>query len=613
MNLRSQLSLFFGGLIVVILSAVVYFNYQRLYDSLEQGIRQQFSLEPFVQLAEVERTLLLERATAVVDRQSVYKGVLKSASILEKEGLEKLRESWTNEESPAYVILNSAREQMLTVLTRTDSSEGQDLAILLGSEGTVFLESFNQVLRDELKPEQRKLSADRMADNSVWPVFAFFEDSRGFFVHEDSKPYIYGMASFSNRFETIGMALVGKRIDRDFLHQLAQDAGEGESATHAIVTFPGGVVGSSDLAKALGEELVKKRSEEEMWSSASGQSFLLKSTPLNSYYLPEEARDFFASEGIELPPATEVGRFYLLRDVAGIREAANSGARDTLVLGALVLILGLLTVPLLAKRFTGPVAELSDAMHGVGEGRLDKLEESKISSITEIKAAALSFNQMVVGLQQKKILEHFVPEGTRKEIEQLQGRTTELGGTRWERTIMFSDLRGFTSMSEKMTPDEVMAVLNKYLHVMSKAIRLNGGDINEYIGDAILAVFESPDDAVKASIAMTEELVELRKDRSIEALADLAQGIGLHTGPLVEGNIGEKNKRLKRAVVGDTVNLAARIQDRSREGSHSCIFISQDTKDRLKEPVDLVHFGDESFKGKAEPVPVWEVKLPEES
>ena len=174
---------------------------------------------------------------------------------------------------------------------------------------------------------------------------------------------------------------------------------------------------------------------------------------------------------------------------------------------------------------------------------------------------------------------------------------------------MFSDLRGFTSMSEKMTPDEVMAVLNKYLHVMSRAIRLNNGDINEYIGDAILAVFESPDDAVRAGVAMTKELEELRKDTSIAALAGLAQGIGLHTGPLVEGNIGEENKRLKRAVVGDTVNLAARIQDRSRDGSFSCIFLSQSTKEKLTTDVELVHFGDEEFKGKAEPIPVWEVKL----
>ena len=108
---------------------------------------------------------------------------------------------------------------------------------------------------------------------------------------------------------------------------------------------------------------------------------------------------------------------------------------------------------------------------------------------------------------------------------------------------------------------------------------------------------------------MTEALEELRKDTSIKALAGLAQGIGLHTGPLVEGNIGEENKRLKRAVVGDTVNLAARIQDRSRDGAHSSIFLSQQTKEKLTLKVDLVHFGDEEFKGKAEPIPVWEVKL----
>jgi adenylate cyclase len=193
-------------------------------------------------------------------------------------------------------------------------------------------------------------------------------------------------------------------------------------------------------------------------------------------------------------------------------------------------------------------------------------------------------------------------------VEASGGATPELGGKRVERTILFSDLRGFTSMSERLTPTQVMEVLNLYLECMTRAIRLQGGDINEYIGDAILAVFETPDAAVRAACAMCEELDRLHDEAQVEELQGLGQGIGIHTGPIVEGNIGEKNARLKRAVIGDTVNLAARIQDRSREGKFTCIFLSGDTKNKLTDPVTLEFFGDEQFKGKAELIPVWEVR-----
>ena len=614
MNLRTQLSLFFGGLIVVVLSVLVTTNYRRFYSTLEEGLKAQFSLETYLQLAEVDRTLLVERANALVDRTPVLNGVRRINTVLAEkgvEGVQAIRADKTNSED--FVQLTSTYEQMLQVLNRTSGEKGQDLVVLASQEGVVIAETFNKVLKDNaalgLEVTQTSLS-----QTLFWPTIAEFDSARGYLVYPNDRLYLYGTASFESRFAYEGVAIVGMEINRPFLRAIAKSesvADSEASETHAFVLYGEKLVASSDTAAMLAKELSGKRPSGDTWTSGAGETFLVKSTELRSYYLNDDELKGFEEMGLsdQLPQNQEVGRVYLMRNLAGVQKAAFQGAQTTLLLGAIALALSLLAIPLLARRFTGPIGELSQAMKGVGEGKLEPLDEKHLSSIVEVKEAAHSFNQMIIGLRQKKILEHFVPEGTRKEIEELQGRTTNLGGQRWERTIMFSDLRGFTSMSEKMTPDEVMAVLNKYLHVMSRAIRLNNGDINEYIGDAILAVFESPDDAVRAGVAMTKELEELRKDTSIAALAGLAQGIGLHTGPLVEGNIGEENKRLKRAVVGDTVNLAARIQDRSRDGSFSCIFLSQSTKEKLTAEVELVHFGDEEFKGKAEPIPVWEVKL----
>ena len=618
MSLRSQLSLFFGGLICLILSAVVWTNYQRLYSSLEQGLEAQFSVAPYLQLAKVERTLLYERASSLVGRVPVLKGLRAVNSLVEREGLEKVK-SMRSERGNR--TLASLYEQMLTVLNRSDDSEGQDLVVLASNDGMVvaeaFHQSFEQIGNSTGREFDFKVSVENLSDAGFWPILSSFQYARGYLVYPNKKLYFYGMDTFMSWTEPDGVAIVGMEIDRPFLRLItdAESSGESESEeTHSIVVYNGGVVASSDLAQKLGEELAKATQNgqefpSQTWESADGNQFLVKSTALKPFYFSEDELSEFGELPSELRNPPEVGRFYLLRNVSEIRAKAFEGARDTLVLGVAALVFSLMAVSILANRFTEPVGALTEAMKGVGEGKLEPLAESKLSNITEINEAGLSFNQMIIGLRQKKILEHFVPEGTRREIEELQGRTTELGGKRWERTIMFSDLRGFTSMSESMSPDEVMQILNKYLHRMSKAIRVNGGDINEYIGDAILAVFESPDAAIKAAIAMTVELEELHQDKSLPGLSELAQGIGLHTGPLVEGNIGEENRRLKRAVVGDTVNLAARIQDRSRDGSHTCIFLSQSTKDKLTEPVELVHFGDENFKGKAEPVPVWEVVL----
>lgn len=616
MNLRRQLSLFFGGLILLVLSLLVAVNYTRFYETLEEALKEQFSLTPYLQLAEADRALLLERANALVDRTPVLNGVRRMNSLLDdpQQGLKAIQSIREGKGSPDdEILLNSTYEQMLQVLSRTEGAEGQDLVLLASEDGTVIAESFNRKLNDGTSSYDLQVSVESVGKLPFWTPLSQTDSSRGYLVYPNGKLYLYGATSFKSNYAYEGMAVVGMEIDRDFLRQVSRServSTDETTETLALVIFGDQVVASSNLAERLGKELVGANLEGDTWTSASGDSFLVKSTKLQSYYLTPEESASVEREGLtdQLAPNLAVGQLYLLRNVRTIKTAAQDGAKTSLLLGLVALAVALLAIPLVANRFTEPIGILSQAMKKVGQGELETLEAREMSSITEVKDAADSFNLMVIGLRQKKVLEHFVPEGTRKEIEALQGRTSSLGGHRWERTIMFSDLRGFTSMSESMTPDEVMAILNKYLHVMSRAIRLNHGDINEYIGDAILAVFESPDDAVRAALAMTEELVALRQDSSIRALAQLSQGIGLNTGPLVEGNIGEEGERLKRAVVGDTVNLAARIQDRSRDGSHTFIFLSQQTKDKLTLPIDLVHFGDEIFKGKAEPVPVWEIR-----
>ncbi|MEW6280421.1 MAG: adenylate/guanylate cyclase domain-containing protein, partial [Candidatus Eremiobacterota bacterium] len=265
----------------------------------------------------------------------------------------------------------------------------------------------------------------------------------------------------------------------------------------------------------------------------------------------------------------------------------------------------------IASSVTRPVEDLAVRMARVGEGDLE--QQAEVAGRDEVAQLATAFNRMTQGLRQKEAFRKLAPEGARREIE--KDSRIELGGQWIEATILFSDLRGFTSMSEKMTPAQVVELLNEYLQEMSHALRRHHGDINEYIGDAILAVFHDHEGthssalAVAAALDMQAELERLRQKTDNETLRKLRMGIGIHTGDLVEGWIGARD-RVKYGVVGDTVNLAARIQDRSRDGKHTAILVSGSTRQHLGNAFELAFFGEEAFKGKTGTTPVWEVVGP---
>lgn len=273
------------------------------------------------------------------------------------------------------------------------------------------------------------------------------------------------------------------------------------------------------------------------------------------------------------------------------------------------MVAALLGAFFMSRSITRPVKELAERMVAVGDGHLEN--EAEVTGTNEIAHLGHAFNDMLAGLRQKKVLEKYVPTGARKEISTNRQGKLELGGHRIRAAILFSDLRGFTAMSERLEPQEVVSLLNEYLDGMTQAISNRGGDINEYIGDAVLAVFRCDDEngalaAVHAAWDMQDALRALKRNTKSSEVKKLNMGIGIHVGDIVEGNIGSR-ERVKFGVVGDTVNLAARIQDRSREGKHTCIFVSDAVHEELGRWFRAESLGDVTFKGKAKPVGVWEI------
>lgn len=176
----------------------------------------------------------------------------------------------------------------------------------------------------------------------------------------------------------------------------------------------------------------------------------------------------------------------------------------------------------------------------------------------------------------------FVPNEFLKLLEKDSMLDVKLGDhIQKEMTILFSDIRQFTEMSEKMTPQENFIFLNSYLEVIGPIIRKHNGFIDKYIGDAIMALFAGdPDDALFAAIEMQEELRIFNFERATHGLEPVKVGIGIHTGNLILGTIGEK-ERMEGTVIADAVNLASRIESLTKE-YYTSILISEFSVRKMK-------------------------------
>lgn len=186
----------------------------------------------------------------------------------------------------------------------------------------------------------------------------------------------------------------------------------------------------------------------------------------------------------------------------------------------------------------------------------------------------------------------------------------ELGGERRRVTIMMSDLRGFTPMCERLTPEQTVRTLNVYLGEMAEVISRHGGWINEFIGDAILAVFGAPVPApraawraVRCAIEMQLAMDKVNDQLAAEGLPRVQMGIGLHTGEVVVGNVGSE-RRAKFGLVGSAVNLTSRIESYTIGGQ---VLISESTANDLDEPLHARSTFTVNPKGVRQPVTIFEV------
>ena len=252
------------------------------------------------------------------------------------------------------------------------------------------------------------------------------------------------------------------------------------------------------------------------------------------------------------------------------------------------------------------------ALGTVGQG--DYSAAVPVVSNDEFSLIAERTNEMIAGLRERERIKTIFGKYVNSTVaRQILGQAggADLGGREVQVAILFTDLRNFTPLSERCTPHEVVAILNQYFSLVVQEIHRHGGEVDKFIGDAAMAVFglggsiNPCQEGLQAALGIRRVLEIINRELAARQLPAVDNGIGLHYGQVIAGNVGSP-ERLEYTVIGDAVNVAARLEGLTRSLS-SPVAISADVYIRIEAPAraGLRLLGEHTLKGKAAPLPVY--------
>lgn len=262
---------------------------------------------------------------------------------------------------------------------------------------------------------------------------------------------------------------------------------------------------------------------------------------------------------------------------AGVQLFKMAGA------GVLILVVSIILSLKIGKKMARPIVRLAEGAKKIRKGDLDAIEPLPRSRLRELDQAALAFNEMVEGMRERDMIREvfgrYVPESVAASLMEEDG---ELKPISTQATILFSDLEGFTQLTEKVGPEGIVTILNEYFSELVKILEKYGGVVTQFQGDAILATFNVPIKSMDHAENALNAALEIRgmlKRQTFNGM-HLKSRIGLNTGNVVAGAVGAQG-RLNYTVHGDAVNLAARIETLNKEFGTD-ILISEETAKRVK-------------------------------
>jgi class 3 adenylate cyclase/HAMP domain-containing protein len=306
----------------------------------------------------------------------------------------------------------------------------------------------------------------------------------------------------------------------------------------------------------------------------------------------------------------------LIFDTSTLEKKLNELASNQALITIIFIFAGGIMSLFLANRISRPISAITGAVGVITKGDLDiKIEKQESSK--ELSDLSSGISQMKDSIKDRindiqiinSSYERFVPKEFLTLLEKKSIMDVSIGdSTSLKMSVLFSDMRDFTSISENMSPKENFDFLNNYLESMTPAINNNNGFIDKYIGDAVMALFPtSAEDSVKAALEMNKELINFNAARTLSGGETVNMGVGIHIGQLVLGTIGRET-RMETTVISDTVNASARLESLNKIYGTN-VLISGVVRNELSQTIQkMCRLIDRTqVKGKSEFLDVYEV------
>ena len=419
-------------------------------------------------------------------------------------------------------------------------------------------------------------------------------ETTSFIVLDDSAYHIVAVPILTPLVD--GWIIVGQRLDSDYVNSLKDI-----TSTDVSIILESDIGTGKPVATTLDTQQIVELSNE-----------------YNAYFAGESQTGMFNLNGEEF---VSLRTPLVVRDEITLSALVQQSLPDALapyreleqrliVLFALGISLSALMALLLGRSVSQPVLSLVSRVHKIEQG--DYSSEAVTRRSDEIGQLETSVNTMAVGLAEKEKVRDLLGKVVSREIaEELMEGELKLGGETRRATILFSDIRDFTNLCEGRAPESILEMLNDYLSEVTSAIEANKGVVDKYIGDAVMALFGAPissdldtSNALHAALAMKTKVDALNARNQAKGVPLMTTGIGLHTGEVVAGNLGSSN-RMNYTVIGDTVNLASRLEALTKQYGAG-IMVSEDTRNEssgfIYRELDMVR-----VKGKDQPVRIYEL------
>jgi len=454
--------------------------------------------------------------------------------------------------------------------------------------------SFNEKLQ-KIREESR-YQGDRISSETVTGNVRKY----GYWGTPDKK-YILEIGIKSSQFEEPLKSLDLLKISEDF-EQFNPDL-------KSVIVFNGnGTVSNKPDFKTSEEQ---KDRIKNVYDTGSRLDFLMARDSEKWVYVKAEVdeEDGSASQGDKV--------IELIFDTSSLEKQLDELAFSQIIFTLLFIVIGGSVALFIANRISKPISSLTKSVETIANGDLetDIVDSSSSREVSNLSNGIIAMKESIRGkINDIEVInasyERFVPKEFLTLLQKKSIIDVEIGdNSSLEMSVLFSDMRNFTMISEKLSPQQSFKFLNNYLDKMTPAINDNQGFIDKYIGDAIMALFPNkPDDAVQAAIEMNKALKLLNKDGASD---QLNMGIGIHMGTLVLGTIG-KDTRMETTVISDTVNSSARLESLNKlYGTNILISggVRYSLSDSLQSQSRLIDLT--AVKGKSALLEVYEVLNPD--